>query len=406
MQIYTGDEYRSLEDPINNEGPWAILSNPQKNYYTTRLKSSTNQQYRILMAVNHIAVGLDDWNPPDDSAEATARYGATTTNKASWHGTVDSDSIIPCLPDSHTAWAQGVSGYEFNRTGLALEFGARSTDWNSKPAWWVDQAIRNAAIWWAPRFMAYNLPLRYVTNRAEIHEMLQRGEPVGFTDHWRLDTSYREDPGLFKGVDTFPADMLLEYTAQEIDYRTPKPQFPPGRGPNMFFLLAEGADVTTWQDKLVRLGYLAADNFTTGKFEASTDQATRDFQAALSLTIDGVVGSDTQTVMDGVIAMLSNRISGRNRYIGAVEVSKFAYPNGAESIFLVGGEAVIDGVPAGSLPGPKLLVPPNSNTLPAVVVEEIKRLGTRPDRIFAVSGHVSEAQLHRAQTAAGLTSAV
>lgn len=399
MKIYTGDEYRTLEDPINNEGPWAILDNPSKNYYTTRLKTSTNTQYKILMAVNHLAVGIDDWNPPDTSAEATAAYGATTTRQASWHGVADSDSIIPCLPDSHTAWAQGVSGYEFNRTGLALEIGARSTDWNAKPTWWVEQAIRNAAIWWAPRFMAYDLPLRYVQTRAEVDAMLRRGEPVGFTDHWRLDTSYREDPGLYEGKDTFPSDMLLEFTEQEIDYRTPKPQFPVGRGPNVFFLGAEGADVATWQGKLVRLGYL--NDYATGKFEASTDQATRDFQAALVLTIDGRVGSDTQTIMDGCIANLSV-ISGPNRYATSVEVSRLAYPDGADDIFLLGGEALVDGIAASSLDGPKLLVAPNSVNLPKVVVEEIKRL--RPARVHKVGGHVSDAQLHKAQVAAGLTS--
>src|SRR5690606_5585340 len=108
-------------------------------------------------------------------------------------------------------------------------------------------------------------------------------------------------------------------------------------------------------------------------------------------------------VVDGCIASLSV-ISGSNRYATSVAVSKFAFPDGADDIFLLGGEALVDGMAASSLQGPKLLVPPNSTTLPKVVVEEIKRL--RPARVHKVSGHVSDAQLHKAEVAAGLTSAL
>lgn len=396
MKIYTRDEYRELD--LDNEGPFCLLENPNQHFYKTRRKASTNQQYEILMAVNHITAGIDDWNPPDTSAEATAQYGMTTTRKASWHGIVDSDSIIPCLPDTHTAWAQGVSGYEFNRTGIALEIGARSPNWNAKPDWWVEDTIRNAAVWWAPRFIKYEMPVRYVTNRDEVAAMLRRGESVGFTDHYILDPANRSDPGLYGGKNTFPRDMLMEYVNEEISRRKAPPA-PPGRAGNVFFLDAVGADVYAWQEKLQRLGYL--DHVPTGTFANLTDEATRAFQDANGLVVDGRVGPASQEKMEGVLSLLSNRIEGPNRYSTAVEISQVAFPNGSDAVFLIDGVSLVDGIAASELDGAKLLVRPGNDRLPSGVAAEIARL--KPTRVYAVGGGVTDAALHAAQVAAGLT---
>lgn len=397
MRVYTADEYRELD--LDDEGPFVLVSNPHQNYYKTRRKASTNQQYKILMAANHITAGIDDFNPPDTSAESTAAWGATTPTKASWHAVLDSDSIIPCLPDEYTAWAQGVSGYEFNRTGLGLEIGAKSPDWNAKPDWWVEATIRNAAIWWAPRFIKYELPVRYVTSRDEVAAMLRRGEPVGFTDHWILDPNNRNDPGRHGGKNTFPREMLMQYTQEEISRRLGPPPAPPGRSGSVFFLGATGADVYEWQASLQRLGYL--NHEPTGTFAQLTDEATREFQRLNGLGVDGRVGPASRQKMEGVLSLLSNRIEGPNRYATAVEVSKVAYPNGSDAVFLVDGVSLVDGIAASELVGSKLLVRPNSNNLPAGVAAEVARL--KPTRVVAVGGGVTDGALHAAQVAAGLT---
>lgn len=102
---------------------YPLIGNPATHFYTTRNK-------RILGAVNHIAVTADDFSPPDTSAEAVNRYGATTTRGASWTWICDSDSILDSLPDEYTAWAQGVSGHSFNSPFLSAETGKLTTLWD------------------------------------------------------------------------------------------------------------------------------------------------------------------------------------------------------------------------------------------------------------------------------------
>lgn len=396
MKVYTPEEYRKLD--LDKETGFNLLQNPNQNYYRTRRKASTNQQYEILMAVNHITAGLKDFTPPDTSAESTTQYGMTTSVKVSWHNCLDSDSLLPGLPDTHTAWAQGVSGFEFNRTALALEIGTREPNWDAKPQWWVDAVIRNAAIWWAPRFIKYEMPVVYKTNRNEINTLLKAGRPVGFTDHYVLAPGIRVDPGYHNGKNTFPRQMLIEYTKEEISKR--KGVSNPGRSGNVFFLGAVGADVRKWQVELRRLGYL--DHAPTGNFLKLTDTATREFQRVHGLTVDGRVGPASQNTMKGALSLLSNRISGTDRYKTAIAVSKAAYPAGAPTAYLIAGDALVDGIPASTLAGPKLLVRPGSDRLPSGLAAELKRLGLT--KVVAVGGGVSDAQLHKAQVAAGIIS--
>lgn len=394
LKSYTAEEYRVLAE----DGPFCLLDNPRKNFYTSRRKSSNNQQYEVLMGVNHITAGIDDFMPPDNSAEATAQYGMTTTVQVSWHGVVDSDSIIPCLPDEYTAWSQGVSGYEFNRTALALEIGTKTSNWNSKPDWWVEQTLRNAAVWWAPRFIKYNLPLRYVTSRTEVNAMLKRGEAVGLTDHYVLDPGNRSDPGLHNGVNTFPRQRLLDYIAEEIN-RIVAPALPPGRTPISFFLGATGPDVFQWQQSLVRLGYQTAPSTET--FGEATDVATKKFQLQNGLDADGKVGPASQSTMERCLSLLRNRIAGTNRYRTAIEVSRRAYPDGTQTVYLVDGVSMVDGISATALDGARLLVKGGSDNLPAGVPAEIARL--KPIKVVAVGGGITDKALHAAQVAAGLT---
>ncbi len=70
-------------------------------------------------------------------------------------------------------------------------------------------------------------------------------------------------------------------------------------------------------------------------------------------------------------------IAGENRYGTAVEISREAFPNGADAVIVVTGTSWPDGLGAASLAGaldaPILLVKPDS--VPPIVAAEIKRLG-------------------------------
>ena len=88
-----------------------LLAHPNRHYYTTR-------RGRILGIVLHVTAGLEDFTPPDLGAESTIRYGLANARPASWHGIVDSDSVIDCLPDSYTAFH--VIGYNSQTLGLGV----------------------------------------------------------------------------------------------------------------------------------------------------------------------------------------------------------------------------------------------------------------------------------------------
>lgn len=221
---YKADEYRALTDPIKNEGGWALEDNPDHNYYDTRTVNGHTQ--KILFICMHITAGIDDFDGDDTSAEATTRYGMTTTNNASWHVCIDSDSIIPCLRDERTGWVQGVSGYNFNRPGLGVEIGAKSTDWRAKPDWWVEATLRNVAVWCAPRVIEYDLPIRLVRDREEVQRLVNANQPVGFTQHADLVANYavRTDPGFIKVrdgsyEDTFPWERFFVILSEEVNAR-------------------------------------------------------------------------------------------------------------------------------------------------------------------------------------------
>ena len=165
--------------------------NPTQHFYTTRRNP-------IQIIVVHTAENLPDFAPPDTGAENVARYASTTTTPVSWHSTVDSDSIIPMLPDSYTGFH--VRGY--NSIGLGVEIATQANRWDTAPDWWINQTITNLASvirMWGEH---HNIPYRRLT-RAQV----DAGEK-GIVGHGTLDPTRRSDPGA-----EFPWDMLFDRLA-------------------------------------------------------------------------------------------------------------------------------------------------------------------------------------------------
>lgn len=108
------------------------------------------------------------------------------------------------------------------------------------------------------------------------------------------------------------------------------------------------------------------------------------------VVIVGGIGAISQSVADQVKAAFPAvqivRHSGPDRYATAVEVSKAAFPNGADTVYVVTGENFPDALsatpPAVIAGGPLLLV--QQNSLPGVVASELTRLG--PTNIVIVGG--------------------
>lgn len=170
---------------------YPLTRNPNKHYYTSRNNS-------ISCIVMHVTAGLQDLDleGPDNSAEGTVKYGQNVERAASWHSIVDSDTIIPCLPDTFTAFhCKGL-----NSRGLGLEISNQDAKWSNKPARWIEKTLRNAAVVCREWEDKYNIPQRLIT-------LAQANAGVkGYIYHSTADPTRRQDPGK-----DFPINTLWRY---------------------------------------------------------------------------------------------------------------------------------------------------------------------------------------------------
>ena len=160
----------------------------------------------LRFGVFHTAENLPDFDPPDLGAEAVAKYGATT-ERASWHMTVDSDSIIWMLPWSYTAWH--VRNY--NSPSLGVEMAMTASMWVESPLAWRMAILENTARVVAAANVIAGIP-PIIRTRAEID-----AGKWGWTFHRLLDPTRRSDPGA-----AFPHEWVLN-RAEELLTATPPP---------------------------------------------------------------------------------------------------------------------------------------------------------------------------------------
>jgi len=158
-----------------------------KPWYTTRNKP-------IRFVVIHTAENLPDWKGEDSGAEAVAKFGAGTT-RASWHQTVDSDSTVPMLPDTYTAWH--VRGH--NSEALGVEIATRAGSWDAAPTAWKSAVMIRLADLVRQWCKDHNIPVKHLTQK-----QIDAGEK-GIVGHYQLDPSRRTDPGA-----SFDWDLLID----------------------------------------------------------------------------------------------------------------------------------------------------------------------------------------------------
>lgn len=77
----------------------------------------------------------------DTAAERVTNYGKSPGCRVSWHATVDTDSIIWCLPETKVAWHAAL----YNTKTLGLEIACSAHDWKRADTSWVDLILTNAA---------------------------------------------------------------------------------------------------------------------------------------------------------------------------------------------------------------------------------------------------------------------
>lgn len=173
-----------LLDHPNPNGP---------NFYDNRRVCQHGLQGPHVIVI-HTAENLPDFTPPDTGGESIAAYAKNTARAVSWHSTVDSDSIIPMLPDTYTGWH--VRGY--NRCALGLELATQAHKWVGSPYEWRVKILTNAAKVCAEWSERWNIPLDVIT-KAQV----DAGQK-GVTTHSRLDPTRRSDPG-----PAFPMNFML-----------------------------------------------------------------------------------------------------------------------------------------------------------------------------------------------------
>ena len=111
---------------------------------------------------------------------------------------------------------------------------------------------------------------------------------------------------------------------------------------------SSGDDVRKLQQKLVELGYLAADQ-VSGQYLTSTENAVIAFQRAKGLTVDGIAGSKTQHALFGTVesgTQLDNNGSSVSVTLYPVEKSDW-YTGDIQRVWTVGAVAIITDVYTG-----------------------------------------------------------
>lgn len=280
-----------------------LLSNPNPNgpnYYESR-------RSEIKWVVAHTAENLPYFKDDEDKgAEDVSRYGATTTRDVSWHVTIDSDSIVWMLPDSHTAWH--VRGY--NSPSLGAEIATQAHRWDNAPRSWLAGVVENTAKVWAIWSERHDIPLRRISK-----SQADDGQK-GVIAHADLDPGRRTDPG-----DDFPWGRVLD-RAREIvlgeepaeptprpepsPEPSPKPKPKPGRGSDLartLPLVKRGN--TTYHAGVVQSLIHATGVEVERSFNAShvpdrdfgpnTEDAVREYQVEHELMVDGIIGPETWT---------------------------------------------------------------------------------------------------------------
>jgi len=115
-----------------------LIDNPPaiQQFYPSRANPLTGG---VLI---HTTESIMDNVGPDTGAENVAAYIARRTEYGSYHCIVDSDSFVPMVPDSYTAYHCGASGYNSRTWGIS--FACRTTDLDVN-ADWTRKAMRIAA---------------------------------------------------------------------------------------------------------------------------------------------------------------------------------------------------------------------------------------------------------------------
>lgn len=194
---------------LDNPNPGAV-ANPDGTYWGRQVMAAPP----IWITV-HTAESFADLVGADLGAENVAAYFTRSTEPASYHTLVDSDSVVPLLPSGldelpvHTAYHCA----NRNTGNLGISFACRSSEWPTMPADYRRRMLSNGAGVVAAWIRAHDIPLRRVT-LAEVE-----AEVPGISGHGILQPEDRSDPGLATVFQPslFPWDEFFELVIERLD---------------------------------------------------------------------------------------------------------------------------------------------------------------------------------------------
>lgn len=198
---------------LDNPNPGAV-ANPDGTYWGRQVMAAPP----IWITV-HTAESFADLIGADLGAENVAAYFTRSTEPASYHTLVDSDSEVPCLPsglDDHPVHvAYHCAGR--NTGNLGISFACRSSEWPTMPADYRRRMLANGADVVARWMRAHDIPLTLVTLAA-----VEAGVP-GITGHGIVQPEDRSDPGLATVFQPslFPWDEFLELVIERLNGAQP-----------------------------------------------------------------------------------------------------------------------------------------------------------------------------------------
>lgn len=217
-----------------------------------------------------IAIHTAENSPSVSSAEAIARYFATTDRAASYHTVFDSTGPVPLIPRDGVAY--GIRN--FNSPAIQFSAATRTIYWGKDKAW-DDATIKHMAQSLARASRDFDIPIQRISAGAA------RNGAKGVVSHAEMDPTRRSDPGA-----KFPWNQFLSLA---------KGTTPEARVLKMGM---QGGDVLDWQNDLKRWN---GDSLPTygadGDFGQETEDWTKKFQQAAGISVDGIVGSNTRKAM-------------------------------------------------------------------------------------------------------------
>lgn len=247
------------------------------------------------------------------------------------------------------------------------------------------------------------------------------GVPVSNYERARLDDLGRillaADWNVVWGVE-------LHFDHAHVDHRRHNPAMFVPQGPNYPFWMHE---ITFVQEALSKIKNRSGDPFYTKRIDGLREEGTlaaiKAYQMSRGLVTDGKPGPKTQEALRKDLKMMeetpeptpqpepepvpipavpTKRIAGPDRWATAVAISKAAYPDGADVVYLATTEtddvSLAQAMPEGD--GPVLLCSKGRKGLVLATLNEVRRL--KPKRIVAFGGDtgVTEAALKQAARAA------